>query len=103
MSRVKEGLKFAHPTFFDLLELVELEYKVFISKVQKYNKPSMLEKEKIVEEKEISPIANYSSDYRNKTQESDRNRNHRNKAQDSDRNWKPEQRRCYACGSTKHF
>ena len=80
MSRVKEGLKFAHPTFFDLLELVELEYKVFNSKVQKYNKPSMLEKEKIVEEKEISPIANYSSDYRNKAQESDRNWNYRNKA-----------------------
>ena len=42
MSRVKEGLKFAHPTFFDLLELVELDYKLFISKVEKYNKPSLL-------------------------------------------------------------
>ena len=71
------------------MELVELEYKIFISKVQKYNKPSMLKKEKIVEEKEIFPIANYSSDYRNKAQESDRNRNYRNKAHESDRNWKP--------------
>ena len=97
MSRVKEGLKFAHPTFFDLLELVELDYKVFISKVEKYNKPSLLVAEKVVVEKEIAPIANYSSDYRNK-------------AQESDRNWKPEQRSrdfeqrsCYACGSTKHL
>jgi len=51
MSRVKEGIKFAHPNFFDLLELVELDYKVFISKVEKYNKPSLLVVEKVFVEK----------------------------------------------------
>jgi hypothetical protein len=90
MSRVKEGLKFAHPTFFDLLELVELDYKNFISKVEKYNKPSLLVVERVVLEKEIVPSANFSSDYRNK-------------AQGSDQNWKSEQRKCYACDSTKHL
>ena len=36
------------------------------------------------------PSANYSSD-------------NRNKAQESDRNWRSERRSCFACGSNKHF
>jgi hypothetical protein len=30
MSRVKEGVKFAHPSLQDLLDLIELDYKTFM-------------------------------------------------------------------------
>jgi hypothetical protein len=94
MSRVKEGVKFAHPSLHDLLDLIELDYKTFMSKVEKYTKPNLLVAEKVVAvkvvaatEREIIPSANLSSDYRHKM--SDRNRDY--------------ERNCFGCGSNKHF
>ena len=70
MSRVKEGVRFAHPSLHDLLDLIELDYKTFMSKVEKYTKPNLLVAEKVgavkvvaVTEREIIPSANFSSDY----------------------------------------
>ena len=99
MSRVKEGLRYAHPSLHDLLELVELDYSSFMSKVEKYNKPNLLVAEKVAAtvEKEIVPSANYSSDNRNKAQESGRNW----KSERRSRDFEP--RKCHGCGSTKHF
>ena len=54
MSRVKEGVKFAHPSLHDLLDLIELDYKTFMSKVEKYTKPNLLVAEKVVAVKVVS-------------------------------------------------
>ena len=92
MARVKEGIKFAHPSLHDLLDLIELDYSSFMSKVEKYNKPNLIVAEKVVAsvEKETVPSANFSSyDQRN--------------AQEPERNWKTSRKDCFACGSNKHF
>ena len=91
MARVKEGIKFAFPSLHDLLDLVELDYNSFMSKVEKYSKQNLIVAEKAIAlaEKEIIPIANLSSDYRHKT--SDRRRDDESK------------KNCFGCGSVRHL
>jgi hypothetical protein len=75
------------------LELVELEYSSFISKVEKYNKPNLLVAVKgvaVVDSNPLSESANYSSSSQHSVQE-------------PERNWKPYRRNCYACDSTQHM
>ena len=95
MSRVKEGVRFAHPSLHNLLDLIELDYKTFMSKVEKYTKPNLLVAEKVgavkvvaVTEREMFPSAKFSSDYQHKK---------------SDRSGDRERRKCYACNSFKHL
>ena len=90
MQRVKEGVEFAHPSLHDLLDLVELDYKSFMSKVEKYKKPNLLVAEKVVPlvEKDFVPSVNYSSGGRDK--KFDRGRDDEST------------RKCYGCGSERH-
>ena len=96
MSRVKEGVIFAHPSLHDLLDLIELDYKTFMSKVEKYTKPNLLVAEKVgavkvvaMTEREVIPSVNFSSDYGHKN--SDRRRDNESKKD------------CYGCGSVRHI
>jgi hypothetical protein len=74
------------------LDLVELKYEAFISKVEKYDKPNLLVAAKVavvVESNSLLESANYSSVGREKKF-------------DRSREYEPN-RKCYSCGSDKHL